>query len=171
MQEYIESSLPEAPFSWNIQVINKEGLSEQFTIRSFTLSDLMQNRDAWKELMKLEDFKPEPKTTSKTTQKDYTGDNCPKCDGKLFKLKTAKGIIIKCDNSKWNPVTKKASGCDYIEWPDSPQTEVVTGGASPAQVALIKKLIDEGKLDDDIDWKTLDMPTAKTIIANSIKKV
>jgi len=44
-------------------------------------------------------------------------EKCPKCGSPLI-LKTTKfGKKLKtCSTNKWNPETKQAEGCDYIQW-------------------------------------------------------
>ena len=42
---------------------------------------------------------------------------CPQCGEKLVLYTTAAGKKMKkCSTSKWDPETRTASGCDYVEW-------------------------------------------------------
>ncbi|MEI7653610.1 MAG: hypothetical protein WCJ70_05075 [bacterium] len=42
---------------------------------------------------------------------------CPDCGEKLVLQKTASGKQLKkCSTAKWDPKTKTASGCTYIQW-------------------------------------------------------
>lgn len=44
-------------------------------------------------------------------------EDCPKCQAKLVLYTTAQGKKMKkCSTATWNPTTKTAGGCDYIEW-------------------------------------------------------
>jgi ssDNA-binding Zn-finger/Zn-ribbon topoisomerase 1 len=44
-------------------------------------------------------------------------EKCPKDGGKLILVTTRFGKKMKkCENGKWNAETKKAEGCDYVEW-------------------------------------------------------
>ena len=44
-------------------------------------------------------------------------EKCPKCGNELIIAFTRFGKKMKkCSTNKWNPDTKKAEGCDYIEW-------------------------------------------------------
>lgn len=44
-------------------------------------------------------------------------EKCPQCDEKLVLYTTSSGKRMKkCSTSKWDPETRTASGCDYIEW-------------------------------------------------------
>ena len=50
-------------------------------------------------------------------EKEYIeGDLCPKDGGRLIKPPEGTKIPIKCENSKWDHMTKTASGCDYTKW-------------------------------------------------------
>ncbi len=119
----------------------------------------------------------------KPAEKEWTGNKCPKDQGRLYSATTATGKkMIKCENSKWNPVTKSASGCDYIEWVNDSQKkfedEVGAVAQSPtgvkmvtlAQINLIKKLQEEGRISELIVAKDLTLEKAKELIASSIKK-
>lgn len=44
-------------------------------------------------------------------------EDCPKCGNKLILATTKFGKKMKrCSTNKWDPETKTASGCDYVEW-------------------------------------------------------
>jgi len=44
-------------------------------------------------------------------------EKCPKCGSPLLLATTRFGKKMKkCSTNVWNPETKKADGCDYIEW-------------------------------------------------------
>lgn len=44
-------------------------------------------------------------------------EKCPKCGSPLVMATTRFGKKMKkCSTNKWNPDTKTAEGCDYIEW-------------------------------------------------------
>ena len=50
------------------------------------------------------------------TSEELTED-CPKCGNKLILYTTAAGKKMKkCSTSQWDPQTRTASGCDFIEW-------------------------------------------------------
>lgn len=45
-------------------------------------------------------------------------EKCPKCGNPLLSAVTRSGKKMKkCSTSSWDPKTKTASGCDYVEWP------------------------------------------------------
>lgn len=54
------------------------------------------------------------------TEPQQLDEKCPKCDSPLV-LKTTKfGKKLKCcSTNKWNPQTRQAEGCDYIQWINS----------------------------------------------------
>ena len=44
-------------------------------------------------------------------------EKCPKCSSPLLLVVTRSGKRMKkCSTGKWDPKTRTASGCDYIEW-------------------------------------------------------
>ncbi len=44
-------------------------------------------------------------------------ENCPKCGSKLVMFTSASGKRLKkCSTSKWDPTTRSATGCDFVEW-------------------------------------------------------
>ncbi len=44
-------------------------------------------------------------------------EKCPKCGAPLLMAATRFGKRMKkCSTNKWDPATKTASGCDYVEW-------------------------------------------------------
>jgi hypothetical protein len=44
-------------------------------------------------------------------------EKCPKCGSPLIAAVTKFGKKMKrCSTNKWDPETKQASGCDYVEW-------------------------------------------------------
>jgi ssDNA-binding Zn-finger/Zn-ribbon topoisomerase 1 len=44
-------------------------------------------------------------------------EKCPKCGSPLVLVVTRFGKKMKkCSTNQWDPTTKQASGCDYVEW-------------------------------------------------------
>lgn len=51
-------------------------------------------------------------------------EKCPKCGSPLVLNMTKFGKKMKkCSTNVWNPETKQAEGCDYVEWINNSQTE------------------------------------------------
>ena len=51
------------------------------------------------------------------TPPEELDEKCPKCDSPLVLATTKTGKKMKrCSTNKWDPATKLASGCDYVEW-------------------------------------------------------
>lgn len=51
-------------------------------------------------------------------------EKCPKCGSPLvLNVTRMNKKMKKCSTNKWDPETKTASGCDYIEWIKSGSTE------------------------------------------------
>src|SRR3989344_4284382 len=52
-----------------------------------------------------------------TPEPEELDEKCPKCGNPLVLATTKFGKKMKkCSTNKWDKVTKKATGCDYIEW-------------------------------------------------------
>ena len=71
--------------------------------------------------LKSNGYKPQVKKTFGGAEKkpiEYVPDRkCPKCGSQLVYQTTATGKkMIKCSTNKWNPITKTAEGCDFLEW-------------------------------------------------------
>lgn len=51
-------------------------------------------------------------------------EKCPKCSAPLVMAATKFGKKMKrCSTNKWDPKTRSATGCDYVEWLSSSSTE------------------------------------------------
>ncbi len=51
------------------------------------------------------------------TPPEELDEKCPKCGNKLVLATTKFGKKMKrCSTNKWDPATRTASGCDYVEW-------------------------------------------------------
>jgi ssDNA-binding Zn-finger/Zn-ribbon topoisomerase 1 len=51
-------------------------------------------------------------------------EKCPKCGNPLVEAQTRFGKKMKrCSTNKWDPKTKTATGCDYVEWLGPQQEE------------------------------------------------
>lgn len=52
-------------------------------------------------------------------------DVCPKCGSPLVEATTKTGKKIKrCSTNVWDPATRSATGCDYVEWPKASVEEL-----------------------------------------------
>ena len=69
-------------------------------------------------------WNPDTKTTDGCTyvkwfavDPETLDEKCPKCQSPLLLVVTRFGKKMKkCSTNKWDPATKEASGCDYVEW-------------------------------------------------------
>ena len=67
--------------------------------------------------------------------KEYIeGRTCPNDGGRLIKPGAGTKKPIKCENSKWNPTTKQAYGCTYIEWTNPRPDTITIGGATSREM-------------------------------------
>lgn len=115
--------------SVTFNVTDSNGFDVMYTIREKDKEKSFSERvKSTSEMLKIEGYspkayKPKPSGAVSATppahkEKDWTGKTCPKCAGRLYSITTRTGkLMIKCENSKWDPKTKTASGCDYVEWP------------------------------------------------------
>jgi ssDNA-binding Zn-finger/Zn-ribbon topoisomerase 1 len=54
---------------------------------------------------------------TQTPSEQSTSDVCPTCGAALIESTTRSGKRMKrCSTNKWDPETKTASGCTYVEW-------------------------------------------------------
>jgi roadblock/LC7 domain-containing protein len=59
---------------------------------------------------------------------------CPKCGSKLVDITTKTGKrMFKCSTATWDPKTKVAGGCDFIEW----QNDVVPASVTPVDPKVV----------------------------------
>jgi ssDNA-binding Zn-finger/Zn-ribbon topoisomerase 1 len=59
-----------------------------------------------------------------TPEPKQLDEKCPKCGAPLVEAQTKFGKKMKkCSTNTWDPKTKTASGCDYIEWISASSTE------------------------------------------------
>jgi hypothetical protein len=112
----------ESPYSVTYSIKDKDGLPMLFTIRGNTFKEIMANITEAKTVFMSEGYTAQEKKSFTPKEKEYVeGRVCPKCGGKLIKITTAKGPAIKCENGKWNPLTKHNDGCDFFEWVNQSQ--------------------------------------------------
>ena len=60
-----------------------------------------------------------------TPEPEQLDEKCPKCGSPLLSVVTKFGKKMKrCSTNKWDPATREASGCDYVEWPKTQKEEL-----------------------------------------------
>lgn len=114
----------EAPASVTYSLITPNGFPVLFTVRAESGTDLMIKMTKIETELKLQNYKPQEKksfggnkTFAKPTE-TVEGRVCPKCKQALVYRDIKGQKVVKCSTNKWNPQTRQAEGCDYIEWPD-----------------------------------------------------
>ena len=73
---------------------------------------------------------------------------CPKCGAPTTEGQKKDGTkFTKCSTNRWNPETKQAEGCNYVDWGDSKKSEAPKL-ASQAQRAVIAEKAPDQLTDD-----------------------
>ena len=109
-----EVNIPEAPAVSNVKVWIK-GYGVTLTVRGEKVNDMIQKTVSIIDYAESHGWK----NTWDTEAPKANVGACPKCSNPLIEAKTKDGKTFKkCSTNKWNKVTKQASGCDYIEWPE-----------------------------------------------------
>lgn len=118
-------SFTEAPASVTFTAITPKGYSVLITFRN----------ESWEELLKKvlqAELDLEEKGFKHQAKKSFTarpqkpieqvqGRVCPKCRSNLIYFMAKGKKHIKCSTQRWDPKTRKATGCDFVEWSDSPK--------------------------------------------------
>jgi len=62
------------------------------------------------------------------------GDVCPKC-GKMLQYKETKTgkKMMKCSGAGWDPINKRAIGCDYVKWINDDNDRIPTDYEAPLE--------------------------------------
>lgn len=109
----------ESPTSVTYSLISPNGFPLLLTLRDEKMGILMTNMGLLETSLKSKGFTPQVKKTfGEKKPLDIVVDRkCPKCGNQLVNQTTSAGKkMIKCITNKWNPVTKQAEGCDFLEW-------------------------------------------------------
>lgn len=147
-KESLQKSIPEAVASATLDVLTPAGYPTLISIRDVSEVSLFDRLEGMEKYLKDAGYQPNIKSFFKgrtEAQKDYVeGRVCPKCGSKLVYFEAKGKKNIKCSTQKWNFTTKKAEGCDYVEWADdndldSTSTPAKSNGATPAQERLLKE--------------------------------
>lgn len=113
-----QEQLPEAAASVTYSITSKDGFNALFTIREvngLALLDVMKTVE--KTLLDME-YKPQIKQMFGKKEIVYVeGKVCPLCKGRLIKAMSKAGKEFhKCENGKWNAMTKQTEGCRFVDW-------------------------------------------------------
>jgi ssDNA-binding Zn-finger/Zn-ribbon topoisomerase 1 len=74
-----------------------------------------------------------------------TDEQCPKCGNPLVLATTKTGKKMKkCSTSGWDPETRQATGCDYIEWING-STEMLAEDCPQCGASLVMYTTANGK--------------------------
>lgn len=147
--ENLQDSMPESVASVTYKLITPKGFPVLFTMRGNSDESLIARMEAQETEFVMKNYQPDiykGKGSSPAKIVEYVPNrSCPKCGAQLiyFEAKGAKNI--KCSTAKWDFTTKKATGCDFVEWSDSKPSGTVAeqsvGGvmlATQAQSKLIQ---------------------------------
>jgi len=111
----------EAPISVTFSLIDPNDFPILLTFRNDDPKILMSELVSKSSWLKANGYKAQVKKSFGGGEKkpiDIVPDRkCPKCGNQLVNQTTSAGKkMIKCITNKWNPITKQAEGCDYLEW-------------------------------------------------------
>lgn len=115
-KETLQSNMPEAVASVTYSLVTPRKFNVLFTVRGTSGSELLETMRTIELALLEKGYEAQPQKNYggfvKKEIKYVEGRTCPQCNGRL--IDTDKSI--KCENNKWNPVTKQAEGCKFIEW-------------------------------------------------------
>lgn len=138
----------EATASVTYSLKTSGGFPVLFTMRGDSEDDLLNRMAVQEQYFASNGFTAQEKgykgysKTPKTIEY-VEGRTCPKCGSKLIYFE-AKGVKhIKCSTAKYDFMTKTSSGCDFVEWADSPKTTTSTGSSEMASEAQRKLIMDK----------------------------
>lgn len=131
----INTPLPEARASVTYNMTSPKGFGVLFTMRSGNEAELMEMMEETEEYLVKKGYTAEVRRSFGAKPKEIVeGEKCPKCGADLIKI-TAKGRpAVKCSMSKYDFMTKTASGCDYFKY-----TDISSEPATPKQEELLKE--------------------------------
>lgn len=120
-----QESIPEAVASATYAITDANGFNVLFSIRDEDEDILIDKMKTISEKLVMSGFKPQEKKTFGgggfvKKEKEWTGETCPKCTGRLYYKDTKNGKAISCENGKWDFATKKAVGCTYFQYANTP---------------------------------------------------
>jgi predicted nucleic-acid-binding Zn-ribbon protein len=109
--------LYEAPASATLSVVTPKGFNTLFTLRDTSGKDLLEKITALENKLEELGYKPQVKGFVKREKVFVEGKACPKCGGRLEeKISKSGKKFHKCENGRWNFMTKQNEGCDYVDW-------------------------------------------------------
>ena len=115
----INGDLPESPTSVTYSVTSPKGFSALVTIRDAEFKELASKMAFVEDWFEKQGYKPQVKGFPKKEVEYVEGKVCPKCGGKMVKRVSKNGKEYhKCEFGKWNALTQKAEGCNYVDWLD-----------------------------------------------------
>ena len=146
IEEYLKDkeleTMPEAKSSVSYSLVSEKGFPLIFTVRSNSEAELLELMSDLEDSLEKRGYSAKGGGV-KVNAPTPTNEVCPKCSSSLeeFTTKTGKSGL-RCSTNSWDPVTKTATGCDYVKWNDTPTNEPAT----QAQMQLLKdkNLWDEG---------------------------
>lgn len=117
------NTLPEAPASATVKIKSKNGFEYLFTLRESSGTALLGKLELLETDLTNRGYTALSQgngfgRSKEAKPKSYVeGRVCPLDGGRLIQPEPGSKMPIKCENNKWNPTTKQAYGCKYVEWP------------------------------------------------------
>jgi len=132
------NELPEAGASITFKVLSPQGYPALLTARDSHIASLFDTIEQVEAHLKESGWLPDRQMVVAKQLPLPTGDKCPKCGADMVRFASKDGTKsgVKCSTGKFDFVSKKTIGCDYVKWDD--QDTSVGGGATPAQRGLLE---------------------------------
>lgn len=141
-----KDKMPEATSSVTYNLVSKDGYPLLFTVRRNDEAELFELMIDLESSFSTRGYTADNKRGSAKQVPLVAGVVCPKCGSPLVSFTSKDGTKsgVKCSTAKWDFDNKVATGCDYVKWDNTPNTEVEL--ATPAQEKLLKdkRLWEEG---------------------------
>lgn len=135
-----QNQLPEAPASATVKIKSKDGFEWLFTIRDEKASVLSFKMKAMEKNWLEQGFTPLAQNARggfpKKEPEYVPNRTCPNDGAKLVYANKRDGSkYIKCENNKWDKINNRATGCQFVEWPQPAQPRGISPVIGPDEVA------------------------------------
>ncbi len=119
IKQSLTNEIGEAPASATLSVVTPKGYNTLFTLREMTGTALLEKITALEAKLETLGYKPQIKLAfGQKKEIEYVqGQVCPLCKGRLIKAISKAGKEFhKCENGKYNAMTRTTDGCKFVDW-------------------------------------------------------
>jgi hypothetical protein len=143
LDELLDPAYPKASVTYALT--SPKGFGLLFTMRSKDEGELFDLMESTEKFLTDKGYTPEVKYSrgggksgGASQPQLLEGQACPKCGQPLVKFQTKTGKSgVRCSTNKWDPATKQATGCDYIQWDEDKPTQASVPASPMQKSALI----------------------------------